>query len=263
MDSVIYEQDEHIVTITMNSPERLNAMSEELVNDLDEAWTRFILDDSAWVAIITGAGRAFQAGRDLKAEAAGRKRQPRPEREIDVPYSRLHMPETSKPIIAAINGYAVGYGWFMMNGSDIRVAAESATFAMTEVPTGLIGPFYLSINDTVPWTIAAEIALLGEFWSAQRLYELGMVNKVVPDDQLMDAAREYAERFVSLPQEVMRKTKELMLKTRQWPRGEVKEEHIRSQEWLSSRPDTKEAVRAFVEKRQAKFSGSDGDRREA
>ena len=87
----------------------------------------------------------------------------------------------------------------------------------------------------------------------RRLYDLGMVNKVVPDDQLMAAAREYAERFVSLPQEVLRKTKELMLKTRQWPRGEVKEEHIRSQEWLSSRPDTKEAVRAFVEKRQAKF----------
>ena len=255
MEHVNYEQDQHIVTITMNRPGRLNAMSQELRDDMHEAWTQFLTDDDAWVAIVTGTGTGFCSGRDLKDEAAGRPRTPRARR-YDVPYSRLHMPETSKPIIAAINGYAVGYGWFMVQGSDIRVAAESATFAMTEVSTGAIGPFYLSINDVVPWAIAAEIALLGTFFTAQRLYELGMINKVVPDDELMDAAREYAEALVRLPPEILRTTKDLMLKTRMWPRGEVKEEQIRRQAWLSSRKDYKEAVQAFVQKRAPDFTGS-------
>jgi enoyl-CoA hydratase/carnithine racemase len=137
------------------------------------------------------------------------------------------------------------------------VAAESATFGMTEVPTGVVGPYYLAINDIIPWAIATEFALLGKFFTAQRLYELGMVNRVVPDDKLMDVAREYAEQFVSLPQEVLGKTKELMVKTRFWPRGEIKEEHIRANQWFrQSRHDRQEAVRAFGEKRAPEFTDS-------
>lgn len=254
MEHVNYERDGHVATITMNRPERLNAMGQELRADMDEAWTRFLTDDDAWVAILTGSGRAFCAGRDLKEEAAGQPRAPRAT-PYDVPYSRLHVPETSKLIIAAVNGYAVGHGWFLMSGADIRVAAESATFAMTEVPTGVIGPYYLGITEIVPWPVAAEIALLGKFFTAQRLFELGLINKVVPDSELMRAAGEYAEQLVSLPPEILRATKDLMLKTRMWPRGEVKEEHVRRQSWLGSRQDNKEAVRAFVEKRAPQFQG--------
>ena len=143
VEVVEYEQADRIVTIRMNRPERLNAAAlrcAQMRADLAEAWARFMGDDDAWVAILTGAGRIFCAGRDLKDEAEARARGERPDNSLPAIVTYYHMPDTEKPIIAAINGGAWGYGWFMACGSDIVIVAEDARFAMAELPTGAIGP---------------------------------------------------------------------------------------------------------------------------
>jgi len=245
-----YEKDGHIATITMNRPERLNAFGQELRLDTARAWKRFIEDDDAWVAILTGAGRAFCAGRDIKQQAEGTERVSDDALRV---FSRYHVADTIKPIVTAVNGYAFGAGFFMVLGSDIRVAGESAVFAMTEVPTAFLGPYQMATVNLLPWAIASEIAFLGNRVSAQRCYEVGIVNKVVPDDQVLEAAREYAEQLARLPQWHLRKTKELMMKTRLWPSQEVKDEEASARDFLMSLPDTKEAAQAFVEKRTPQF----------
>ncbi|MSQ14552.1 MAG: hypothetical protein EXR50_01635 [Dehalococcoidia bacterium] len=245
-----YEKDGHVVTITMNRPERLNAFGQELRGDLATAWHRFIEDDEAWVAILTGAGRAFCAGRDIKAQAEGAQRSD--SLHLDV-FGRYHVPDIAKPIVAAVNGFAFGAGFFMVLGCDIRVAGESAVFAMTEVPTAFLGPYHMAVTNVIPWAIASEIALLGNRVSAQRCYEVGLVNKVVPDSEVMDAAREFAEQLVSLPPLHLRKTKELMLKTRIWATKEQRQEEQEARDFLMTLADTREAASAFVEKRTPRF----------
>lgn len=247
---VKYEKTGRIVTITMNRPERLNAFGQELRSDTAQAWQRFIQDDDAWVAILTGAGRAFCAGRDIKQQAEGVQRSDIASLNV---YGRYHVPDIPKPIVAAVNGYAFGAGFFMVLGCDIRVAAESAVFAMTEVPTAFLGPYHMAVTNITPWAIATEIGLLGNRISAQRCYEVGLVNKVVSDSQVMEAAWEYAEQLAKLPPLHLRKTKELMLKTRIWASPEVREEEQRAREFLMGLEDTREAARAFVEKREPIF----------
>ena len=166
------------------------------------------------------------------------------------------MPDIPKPIVSAVNGYAIGAGFFMVLGSDIRVAAENAVFAMTEVPTAFLGPYHMAVTNITPWAVAAEIGLLGGQISAQRCYELGLVNKVVPDTHVMETAWEYAEQLAKLPPLHLRKTKELMLKTRIWASPEVREDERRAREFLMGLRDTREAAMAFVEKREPTFTGN-------
>ena len=250
---VKYEQDGRIVTITMNRLERLNAFGQELRAETAQAWHRFIEDDDSWVAILTGSGRAFCAGRDIKEQVEGVQRRESPYLSV---YGRYHVPDIPKPIVAAVNGYAFGAGFFMVLGCDIRVAGESAVFAMTEVPTAFLGPYHMAVTNITPWAIAAEIGLLGNRISAQRCYEVGLVNKVVPDSQVMEAAWEYAEQLAKLPPLHLRKTKELMLKTRIWASPEVREDEQRAREFLMGLEDTREAARAFVEKREPVFNAT-------
>ena len=192
MALVEYDVRDHIATIRLNRPERLNATSPELHEELVAAFADFVENDDAWVAILTGTGRAFCAGRDIKIQAETGAA-PTPE------YTRLWnlfgIADTDKPLITAINGYAIGAGWYMVIGSDIRIAAESATFGMGEIPTGVLGPYWLGSTEGIPWALNTEFTLLGEHVSARRLLEAGMLNEVVPDDQLMETAERWARKF--------------------------------------------------------------------
>ena len=163
MSLVEFELTGHIAVIRFNRPERLNAMNPEMRAEFTDVMRRFNEDDDAWVGILTGTGRSFCAGRDLKAQgesyaAGGGKMQPRT---YDSDYNLFGMSETDKPLVAAVNGFAIGLGWYMTIDCDIRVAAAGAEFAMTEIPTGALGPYWLSGTEILPWPLAVEFALIG------------------------------------------------------------------------------------------------------
>ena len=176
-----------------------------------------------------------------------------PGREQTGERNRFGLSDTDKPLIAAVNGFAIGLGWNMTIGCDIRVAASGAQFAMTEVPTGVLGPYWLASVESLPWPIAAEFALLGERVSAERLLACGVLNAVVPQPELMDEARRWAEKFVRLPPQHVRATKALMVATRALPGPDTRarEQEIRNQ--LAELDDSKEAVLAWMEKRPPVF----------
>jgi enoyl-CoA hydratase/carnithine racemase len=201
MGLVRYELHEHLVTVTLDRPEKLNAMNEAMLADLRDAWVRYQNDDDAWIALLTGSGRAFSAGADLELirswAADGRffpmhylstiARDPYFAGEID------------KPTVAVVNGYALGGGFDLVLRSDLRLAAESAVFGVPEVDLGGVLLFW----DNLPYAITAEILVGGKI-SAQRAYEVGIVNKVVPDNLLMDAATELARELLRKPQPALR-----------------------------------------------------------
>ena len=204
---VLYERDGHVATITYNRPEAMNALNEELRADLDAAWVRFRDDDEAWVAIVTGAGRAFCAGADLKAGAV-----PRGTSHWETPSltSLENGLEIWKPIIAAVNGYALGFGLTLVAACDFVIATEDAEFGFPEVRLGV--PTIqgaVRMPGRIGWQNAMELLLLGERVDAARAQEMGLVWKVVPHDRLMDEARDLAERLCDAAPLAVRATKEV------------------------------------------------------
>lgn len=241
---VTYYVKDHIATIRLNRPERLNAYGRDMRSHLAKAFARFDNDAEAKVAIVVGAGTSFCAGRDLKEESiSGRPinlEGHQPER-----LNRYHVQDTTKPIIAAVHGYAIGAGFGLMLGCDYRIAAEDAVFAYTEIATGVPGPWDLAIYQVIPWGLAAEIALLGRRISARRLYEIGLVNEVVPPGKHEDRAYSVAEEFLRLPQDILRATKELMILGRPRPVDRAITRRAELGRELADSPSRAEAIRRF------------------
>lgn len=259
MSSVEYEQTGRIAVIRFNRPEKLNAMSPDMREEFLDVFRRFDESEDAWVGIITGSGRGFCAGRDLKSDMAFGSIKSDDDDEPPVMYSNesniLGMPSTDKPLVAAVNGFAMGLGWYMALDCDIRIAASGAEFGMTEVPTGLLGPYFLSAVESLPWPIAAELALIGDRVPAERLYQLGLLNAVVPGDELMDEAFRWAGRLAALPPMHVRKTKALMREMRRFPDERVLAAEQQAREYLGDLRDTHEAVTAWQEKRAPEYTG--------
>jgi enoyl-CoA hydratase/carnithine racemase len=187
---VTYERKDHIAIITLNRPERLNALSRELSQQLREADSNFTQDDDAWVAVYTGAGdRAFCAGLDLK-DAAERGR----EGERILPGKAPGPIEISKPTIAAINGICYGGGFEMAQRCDVRICSENATFAMAEVKVGLTPVTGLfTLPRLIGQSNAMWLILSGEPIDAEEAHRIGLVTKVVPLAELMPTALGMAE----------------------------------------------------------------------
>jgi enoyl-CoA hydratase/carnithine racemase len=190
---VEYGKKGHLVTITMNRPDKLNALNAEMLTELRKSWIRYRDDEDAWLAIFTGTGRAFSAGADKSWSVKGLQGEdflgPFVNEISKDPY---WSGELDKPTIVAVNGYALGGGFDLVLKADLRVAAQSAEFQIVEVALGGI----LVLWDNLPYAIAAEM-MSGCKLTAQRAYEVGMVNRVVPDDQLVDAAIGMAEELLS------------------------------------------------------------------
>lgn len=206
---VLYEVQQRVAFIRLNRPERLNAIANDLADDLARVFALFVSDNAADVAIISGVGRAFCAGRDLKEEADpnGRPFVFDPNRQL----TRYHVSDTAKPLIAAVHGFAIGGGFGIVLGCDYRIASEDATFSYPEVALGMPGPSDLPLQQVVGRAIATEISLLGRRVQARRLYEVGLINEVVPRADLECRALEVANEFIRLPQAAIRATKELMM----------------------------------------------------
>lgn len=253
-DYIKYELDGYVATISLNRPERLNALGWQLQDELAEAWEEAIGDDGVRCIILTGEGRIFSAGRDIKEQVE--RGAPRGRHTVPKAFNYLGNPETDKPIVAAVRGGAWGHAWRMCCGCDIVVAADDARFAFSEVPTGIIGPAPVPILNNLPWLPGSELVLRGHQISAQRAYELGLVNHVVPSDQVLNTARELAEEIAGLPPVHVRVTKQQLMMAR--PRPSAYQMDIaldRGIAELVDLEDTKEAATAFAEKRKPIFKG--------
>jgi (E)-benzylidenesuccinyl-CoA hydratase len=211
---VRYEQDGHVVVITYDRPEVLNAINGPMRDGLNEAWARFRDDPDAWVAIVTGAGRAFCAGADLRDGVGSTGTWTGTFWEIPTFNSFESGWEIFKPVIAAVNGYCLGYGLTLVTWCDFVIASERAEFGFPEVTIGvptIVGA--IRLPQRVNWQYAMELLLTGERIDATRAKEIGLAGWVVPHDALMDEARALATRLVGAAPLAARATKEVAVRT--------------------------------------------------
>lgn len=249
MDSslVLYDCAERVATITLNRPEKLNALSNALVAELRDALIHFQNSDDR-VAVLTGAGeRAFSAGADL--------RDPPRDPELWECMPGVGVP-LSKPVIAAVAGHCVGGACCLVEFSTLAVAADNADFSYPEAQLGFCGGLIAGLAVRIPYKVAMELMLTGTHIKAQRAYEVGMVNAVVPLKRLMESAHEYARKLAESAPLVLGLletfTRDMLL-----PRGpsELQALARRRLMQVARSEDAKEGGRAFAEKRKPRFTG--------
>ena len=254
-NTVLYEKDGHVVTIAYNRPERMNAINGQMREDLDAAWLRFRDHEDAWVAILTGTGRAFCAGADVReGGAAGTFAGTYWEKPtINSFESGL---ELFKPTIAAINGPCLGYAVTAVSFCDFVIASEQATFGFPEVRIGvptIVGA--IRMPQRLNWADAMELLLVGEAVNAERAKEMGLVWKIVPHEALMAEAKQLADRLCKSAPLAVRATKEVAVRSRHLPWIES----VRFGETMrlvaSNSEDAKEGRAAFREKRTPNWQG--------
>jgi enoyl-CoA hydratase len=254
--AVLYDKEDQIVTITLNRPEALNSINRQLKQELNEAITTFDRDDGARVAIITGAGRAFCAGRDLKERAADNAAGLQARATDSMGAENLELFEhTWKPLIAAINGYAMAGGWAIAQMCDLRLAVEDATMGITEARWSLLPPFAAALPKLIPMAAALELVLTAKPITAQRAHEIGFVNKIVPKERLLGEAKALARQIVDNAPLSIRFFKELAYRGLDMsePALAALTRHLYDQ--ILRTEDSKEGPRAFAEKRQPQWKG--------
>lgn len=254
--SIIYEKKDKIALITINRPEAMNALNVEAMEELEEVWLDFRDDDNIWVAIITGAGdKAFCAGADLK-ELIPEITEGRYELTPDMP-AFLKNIEIFKPIIAAVNGYCLAGGTEMLQGTDIRIAAEHATFSLAEPRWGLFPAAGSTVRlpRQIPYCRAMEMLLTGRAITAQEALQWGLINQVVPLSELMPTAIRIAEKICENGPLAVRAIKESAVRCREIPRdyAYILETYYARRVYASR--DAREGPRAFAEKRKPVFEG--------
>jgi E-phenylitaconyl-CoA hydratase len=209
-DTVLYECVDHVATITYHRPEALNAINAELRRDLNATWERFRADEDAWVGVVTGEGRAFCVGADLKDGRGSVGEWPGSFWEIPTVNSFESGLEIWKPTIAAVPGYCLGYGLTAVLRCDFVIAADDAEFGFPEVRLGvptIVGA--MRLPGRIGWSHAMELLLTGDRVDATAAKEMGLVWKVVPRASLMDEATALARRLVAAAPLAQRATKEM------------------------------------------------------
>jgi len=259
-DCVDYEQDGPVAVIRMSNPARRNSLSFLMRRGLNGAFGLFEEDDDAKVAILTGMGNSFCSGVDTKDQLGLSDEQRRSNaaemRKLQRAGAYEHLNRIPKPIIAAVNGFAIGYGWFVANQCDLVVAAESALFWQNEPLFGYQGGGGAIAAQGMPFHIGTEMTLAFKF-TARRCYEVGLVNRVVPDTKLMDEAMSMARHIADLAplsvQTIVRACRDARLST-------VVPSSVELAHWiefnvLGKTEDVREGFTAFAEKRKPVWKG--------
>lgn len=262
--AVLVDAEDGVLVVTLNRPEKKNAVNSEVMCRLYDAWLRLDQDDGLRVAILTGRGDTFCAGMDL-AEIGklrgGVTDDPwieRVRREPHVIYGAwLKTYRPAKPVILAAEGFARAGGTEILQGTDIRVAGESAKFGVTEVQRGLfpMAGSAVRLRRQIPYAIAAEMLLAGEDMPARRAFELGLVNHVVPDGQALTKAKEIARRIAANGPLAVRAILATLRATETLPEAEafaIEQQHGMK---VMMSEDAAEGPRAFLEKRPPVFKG--------
>jgi len=254
---VDYFVKDHIVTITLNRPDSLNSMDPQMLDEFNEAIVKFKDDDNLWVSIITGAGdKSFSAGADLRKTIPlyGDTSVKPP---WQPPPSIMRGLEIWKPLIAAVNGLALGGGCEIALACDIRIASENATFGQPEVSWGLMPGWGGSqrLSRIVSFAHAAEMILTGRTIDAEEAYRIGLVNKVTNAQNLMEIAQEYAQRICDQGPLGVRSAKEAMIRGMSMSMDDGLRLEQSMFDALRYTEDFAERPKAFVEKRKPVFYG--------
>ena len=241
--AVIYEVVDRIAIISLNRPEKRNAINGDIARSLSAAWERFNAGEER-VAILTHAGEHFSVGVDIKGPAE--------DFPACVPNVGVRL---QKPLIAAVSGWVVGGAVVMVQMADLCVAADNAKFTFPEAKVGFTGALIAGLSARIPHKVAMELMLLGEVVAAERAYQVGMVNKVVPPAQVREAAMQYAHRLAENAPLVLALLKEFVSEV--LPKGPS--EHVARGRLAIQRvrqsADAKEGVASFKEKRKPRFAG--------
>jgi E-phenylitaconyl-CoA hydratase len=253
-----YEQHERVVTITLDRPEALNAIDPELHRDLIDAWIRFREDPEAWVAMLTGGGeKAVSAGavrKKLIPQAFGSSGSGRSHNDPGLGGITRGL-EIWKPIIAAVNGYALAGGMELVLCSDLRVAAEHAVFGLTEVRWAIMpgAGGTQRLPRAVPLAKAMEMILMGETISAQEAHRIGLVNAVVPAAEVLPTARRWARTLCERGPLAVRAAKEAIVRGLSLPLADGLRLEALLSGTLRGTEDATEGPKAFAEKRKPVF----------
>jgi len=252
-DAVLFEAREGgIAVITLNRPETRNALSKEIRDGLFAAWDRFERDPALRVAILTGSGdKAFCAGGDLK-EMVERGLAVPPRDMFPVPGDNI---ELTKPTIAAVNGVAFAGGWMIAQACDLCVASTSAKFAITEVKVGRGSPWAAPLIHMIPQRIMMEIILTGKPITAQRAYEIGLVNRLADPGKLMEAALELAAEILDGAPLSVRAGRDTVMLATEMGRSAALQAARHASEFMYRSEDAQEGPKSFAEKRRPQWKG--------
>ncbi|MGB9382475.1 enoyl-CoA hydratase/isomerase family protein [Candidatus Binatus sp.] len=249
---VLYNKNGPVVTVTLNRPEKLNAITHEFHHQLNAALRKFNDDPETYIVVLNANGRAFCAGRDIAAQA-----------QSSSPVTHGLDPETTqfgvipveKLVITSCRGHAIGVGGYMAMYGDVRVVSETFNFALMELPTAMLGPYWIGQEETLPRAVAFRLAV-GDRFTTDELKHWGLVTEVVPDAQLESATQRWVDYLLSLPRRHLLETKRLMKEIGYQYSRETYKKEMDVRAHLDSLNDTREAALAFVEKRKPKFTGS-------
>ncbi|HEY78334.1 MAG TPA: enoyl-CoA hydratase/isomerase family protein [Dehalococcoidia bacterium] len=261
-ENILYDKSGNgVATVTLNRPEKLNTLSLELLRELREAMTDATSDKAVRVVIITGKGRAFCAGADLKSvnersgpEGLDKEAEQEFHETANAAFDTIE--NCPKPIIAAVNGYALAGGFEICLWSDIVIASEDARIGDAHANYMLMGP--ISVN-LAPRQIglkkSMELLLTGDMWPAVELEKIGLVNKVVPADKLMEAANEMATKIAEKSPLGSKYVKSIVKQAIDSPQSVVHDLAFSILDLIALSKDRAEGARAFAEKRKPQYTG--------
>jgi enoyl-CoA hydratase len=253
-EHIVADREPPIAVITLNRPRVLNALSPALIGELGDALAGFDRDEDVRAVVLTGGPKVFAAGADI-GDMAERSAVDQMRRDQTGRWARIAA--FTKPLIAAVNGYALGGGCELALMCDLIVAGDTARFGQPEINLGIIA----GAGGTQRWPrtvgkyVAMEVNLGGAPISAQRAYQLGLVNKVVPAEVTVDVARALAERLAEKAPVALRLAKESVNQALELPLAEGLAVERKNFYFLFATEDQKEGMRAFLEKRRAQFKG--------
>jgi enoyl-CoA hydratase len=253
-ENVIVEKDDTVAVVTLNRPQALNALSYGLVKDLSLAMQALDQDLEVRVIIVTGSEKVFAAGADIKEMA---ERGPFDERVQERLAYRDKINKINKPVIAAVSGFALGGGCELAMSCDIIIASETARFGQPEVNLGIIpgSGGTQRLTHVLGKHRAMELVLTGDMLTASEAERLGLVNRIVPVELLLEEAKNVAKKIAAKPPLAIKAAKEAVLKSANLPLDEGLEFERKSFYLLFASEDRTEGMKAFLEKRKPEFKG--------
>ncbi|WP_194825660.1 crotonase/enoyl-CoA hydratase family protein [Nocardia sp. XZ_19_231] len=260
MADCLVEKRDHVLIVTMNRPEARNALSGEMMAIMRDAWDQVDSDPDIRVAILTGAGGAFCAGMDLKAMSSQHPGDTASNGSWDPAYlpALLKGRRLAKPLIAAVEGPAIAGGTEILQGTDLRVAGESAKFGVSEARWGLfpLGGSAVRLARQIPYTVAADLLLTGRHITAAEAKEIGLIGHVVPDGTALDKAMALAGQIADNGPLAVQAMLRTLRETEAMPENEAFPIEAKIGIEVFRSADAKEGPRAFAEKRKPNFTGS-------